>query len=192
MTPHCGDSLSLGLFSLLFLTLGLACGDDNASKPDGDAGDLPVFARQDSSVIQFPTSARVYVWCGPWEEDNVLTPALHVFHGSVTEMDRPGWDLRAVYGDFASGDTLRFPSSFVWDQPDSAHLFLFDPPNELSTGEAEAGGYIVFRQLPCPGSGAVEFEIDAILGSEYGDLPTVSVRGRFRHAYTGPPPWIGR
>ncbi|MBM3316801.1 MAG: hypothetical protein FJY75_03010 [Candidatus Eisenbacteria bacterium] len=169
----------------------IGCGDDEPSRPDNEQPSL-LFTREDSSTIQFPASARTWVWCGPWEEGEVPTPTLHILFLSLVDVGAPGWELRAVYDDSSPGDTLRFPNYYTWDQPDSAHIFLRDPPNELATDQEDAGGWIVFRQVPCPGGQEVEFDIDAVLGSELGGMPTVAVRGRFRHAVTQPPPWIGR
>ena len=175
----------------LVLVLGAACSDDGSGGPGGPGDDeplFPVFMRADSSVVVFGSSALTYVWCGSWE-DGVDTPALRVFHGSL-DAEHPGWFLQAAYGDFSEGDTLRFPNSFIWDHPDSAFCFLLDPPNELSTNDEESGGYIVFHRMPCPDAGSVEFDIDAVLGSEFAEMPTVGVKGTFRHEYTTPPPWV--
>jgi len=173
---------------VLILVLVSGCGDD---EPNGTDQAL-VFTRENGSAIEFRPSADTYVWCGPWEEDNVMVPTLHVFHGDMYEADSPRWELQAVYGDFSPGDTLRFPNVFIWDAPDSAHVFISDPPNELTTDLEGASGWIVVHKVPCLGADEVEFEIDVVLASELAEMPWVSMRGHFRHAVTERPPWIGK
>lgn len=155
----------------------VGCGDDGTVKPSGGSNRPLVFTREDGSVVKFPAGAEAFVWCGPWEHDLVPVPSLHVWFGNPEEPT--GWVLEAVVDDIAIGDTLRFPNYFTWDQPDSVRLFLLDPPNELSTATEESGGFIVFHRLPCPSGMIVDFSIDAVLGSELGDMPWVAVRGRF-------------
>jgi len=163
-----------------------SCGDDDTVKPAGGIDNSLVFTREDSSEVEFPAGAEAHVWCGPWEEDEVPVPSLHVWFGSPGEP--VGWELRAVVGDIEIEDTLRFPNYFIWDQPDSAHLFLLDPPNELATDTEESGGFIVFHRLPCPSGTTLDFSIDAVMGSELGGMPPVTVRGRFAAKVTGPLP----
>lgn len=175
----------LVLASVLLLPL-LGCGDDGSSKPsDGISGPL-VFTRADSSEVEFPDGAEAFVWCGPWELDLVPVPSLHVWFGVPGQ---PGyWLLRAVLGDIALGDSLRFPIYFVWDEPERVALYLLDLPNELATDTDESSGFIVFNRIPCQAGSKIDFTIDAVLGSEYGDMPTVTVRGRFIAPITGAPP----
>jgi hypothetical protein len=171
---------------------GAGCGDDHPSRPVDESTNTLVFTRANSSIIPFSPDSRAYVWCGPWEEDIVSTPALHVWFGDPTDPESPGFWLQAVQGDLAAGDTLRFPHDVIWDQPDSALVFVWDRPNELSTSGEGSSGFIVFRQIPCDGSGVVEFTLDAVLDSELGDMPSVGVKGTFRSSVTAPPPWVGR
>lgn len=178
---------------VLLLLLGLlsACSDDKPSTSPPASLNTLEFTREDGSRIDFTAQARTWAWCGPWEDGVVETPALHVWVGDPADRNAPGFWLQAVYGDFVVGDTLRFPNRFVWDQPDSARVFVWDPPNELGTDGEDASGWIVFRQLPCPSEGAVEFAIDAVLASEHGDGPSVVLKGEWRQATTGAPPWVG-
>ena len=171
--------------ALVFMLVG--CGDDDTVNPPGRTNNSLVFTREDGSEVEFPAAAQAFVWCGPWEQDEVPVLSLHVWFGSPEQPG--GWALRAVVSDIEIGDTLRFPNYFIWDQPDSVHLFLLDPPNELATNTEESDGFIVFRRLPCPSGTAVDFSIDAVMGSEYGDMPPVTVRGRFTAQVTGHPPF---
>jgi hypothetical protein len=176
--------------ALVLLLVLASCGDDNPGKPaDGISGPL-VFTRENGSVVTFPTGAQAFVWCGDWEPEEVPVPSLHVWFGSPTEPR--GWWLRAVLADTQTGDSLFFPNEFVWDEPDSVDIFLADPPNELSTSTDESSGFILFHRIPCRAGTSVEFSIDAVLGSELGDMPPVAVRGRFTAPVTGAPPGWAR
>jgi len=170
------------VMALVFMLAG--CGDDDTVKPPGGIDNSLVFTREDASEVEFPAAAKAYVWCGPWEND-VPVFSLHVWFGSPGEP--VGWELQGVVGDIEVGDTLRFPNSFIWNQPDGVLLFLLDPPNELATNTEESDGFMVFHRLPCSSGSTVDFSIDAVMGSEFGDMPPVTVRGRFTAQVTGPP-----
>ena len=173
--------------SVVICLLTWGCGNDGGSGPV-TADDPITFVRADSSIVSFAGSTETYVWCDDWEPGEVSTPALHVWVGTLSP-DSPHWWLRSVTEDIALEVPLTFPNHFIWNEPDSVHIFLGDPPNELATDTENASGTIRFHQLPCPGSGLVEFSIDAVLGSEFGGMPPVAVRGRFSTQVTAPPPW---
>jgi hypothetical protein len=148
-----------------------ACGSDPA-EPSGVENDL-VFERANGTLITFP--ANTYVWCGAWEPGEVAAPSVHVFVGNP----EGGWKLTAVRSDVVTGQPNTFPNNFIWDDPKDADLFIYDPPNELSTQAEESSGSLTFTQLDCERGGRVAFTIDAVVGSEFGDLPPVSVSGSF-------------
>jgi len=140
-----------------------------------------VFERADGSRIQFAGTPRV--WCGVWEEGVVGTQTLHVRLGTG-----PWWELRAVIPEIQAGRPITFPNTFIWNDPHGADLFILDEPNELSTSSGDSSGSITFERLDCgAATGGVAFEIDAVVGSELGDGPPVTVRGSFRSPITGAP-----
>ncbi|MBN2071638.1 MAG: hypothetical protein JW814_09300 [Candidatus Krumholzibacteriota bacterium] len=168
---------------MVLIIMLFGCGDDNSVNPSKKSDNQLVFTREDGSEVEFSIDAKTYVWCGPWESGAIPEPSLHVSFGSSPQTG--GWMLKAVVADIETGDTLRFPNYFIWDEPDSVHIFLFDPPNELATDTEESAGFIVFHSLPCPDGTTVDFSIDAVMGSEYGDMPFVKVSGRFTAEVTG-------
>jgi hypothetical protein len=177
--------------------LASGCGDDNGSKPHDEDINTLVFTRADSTAIAFAAGSRTYAWCGAWEPGSIDVPALHVWFGSGSTEHSAGWWLRAVVADIAVGDTLSFPNTFVWNEPDSVDVFVWDPPNELSTSEEESSGFVVFQEIPCPDGDRVAFTLDAVIGSEFGGSPAVSVRGRVEADVTDPlwqdaPRWPAR
>jgi len=173
--------------SVAVLSMFMGCGDDGGTTCTtcGSENEL-VFTREDTSEIAFPSSAEAFVWCEDWEAETVEVPALHIWFGS-TDPEEPYWSIRAVVADIELDQPLSFPIIFVWDQPEGVEMFLNDPPNELSSGQSESSGTITFHVLPCPGGNTVEFTIDAVLGSELGDLSPVAVTGYFRHDLAAPP-----
>jgi hypothetical protein len=172
---------------LLAFILG-GCGDDGATPPNHGSVSSLTFTRADSSRVEFPATIETYVWCGDWETDVVPVPSVLVWIGTRSP-GRTYVRLRAVVSDVEVGEPIQFPNFFIWDQPEGVSMFLFDPPNELATDTEDASGSIVFHQIPCPDGSMLDFSIDAVMGSEFWNMPPVAVRGRFTAEVTGPPPW---
>ena len=106
-------------------------------------------------------------------------------------VEHPLEHLRAVVADVVIGQPLAFPNSFVFDLPKDVDLFVADssddPPNDLSSQDGRSSGFITFQKLQCGSGGEVQFSIDAVIGSEFHDGPSVSVTGAFRAAIDPPP-----
>jgi hypothetical protein len=170
--------LSIGTVCSFFAgVMWIGCDHDRTTKPDPTPTTPLRFTRADGSDIVFPAGMDTFVWCGPWERQ-LTTPALNI-RVQTSDPHLARWELSAVLQDVRIGVPMAFPNYFVWDHPDSALIFLLDPPNELSTQQQAARGYVTFYQLPCSSSAQVDFWIDAVLGSEFGDGPSVAMKGRF-------------
>jgi hypothetical protein len=169
-------------------SLSLSCSESSPSGPGATQNSL-VFTRADRSEISFSSDAFLYVWCGPWEEGLVVTPSVQVLFGGPGPGD-PRWHLRAVVADVTIGQPLAFPNGFVFDLPKDVDLFVADlsddPANELSSQDARSSGSITFQKLQCGSGGEIQFSIDAVIGSEFHDGPSVNVRGTFRAAIDPP------
>ena len=144
-----------------------------------------VFQREDGSIIQFPPGTKSWVWCGPWEEGQVDTPSLHIV--TFDPSGPPYWSLNAVLAEVTLGQPVVFPNLWTWPNPAGVEIFVWDPPNELSTQTGDSGGSIVFQKLNCESSGEVQFSIEATIGSEFGDGLPITVRGDFQAIVSGPP-----
>jgi hypothetical protein len=140
-----------------------------------------VVTRADGTTVAI--ASNVWAWCDAWEAGVVPEPTVHVLMGSQAAR----WELRLVQRDVRIGQPLAFPNSFIWDQPRNADLFVHDPPNELSTQQGNSSGSVTVEHLDCRANGGVRLRIDAVVGSEYGDLPPVTVRGSFASPWTSPP-----
>lgn len=170
------------IIALLFLH----CGGFGDAEPDDSLGNDIIFVRKDLSVVQFSESAPIYIWYGDYNLGEASKPALHVWVGARSPT-QPYWLLRVVTSRIELNVPLSLPRVFVKDVPKGIQLFLCDPPNELATTREGSSGTITFHKHPS--SGLVDFSIDAVMGSEYFDLPTVTARGRFIGQITAPPFW---
>jgi len=173
---------------IVCLLAGCTDDKDGTPRPPEECEGGLVFAREDSTTVDFPSTTTTYVWCGNWESDAVPIRSVQVWVGT-TDPQPTGWWLKAVVADVELEAPMTFPNYFVWDQPDGVVIFLLDLPNELATDTVDSGGTIVFHSIPCPDGDRIDFTIDAVLGSEYSDMPAVTVCGRFTGEVTGPPPW---
>ncbi|MEO7996916.1 MAG: hypothetical protein ABI852_05700 [Gemmatimonadaceae bacterium] len=174
-----GSKHRIALVFLACLSLATACGDDNPANPIGNITNENslVFTRPDQSKVTFANGTQLYVWCGPWEQGFIATPAVHVeFFGSGPTDN--GWLLTAVVADVKIGTPLAFPNEFIFGQPKNADLFIVDGSNELSTNRLLSSGSITFQKLNCASGGRVEFTIAATVASEFGGGPSLSVSGR--------------
>jgi hypothetical protein len=146
--------------------------------PNVSAADLRIAStvsleRPDGSAIQFAQNLRV--WCGPWERD-VPRRTLHIRVGT---RKGPVWQLRAVVADVKRHPVVRFPHSFIFDQPTGAQIFAAAGENEASTSEEEASGRISFSRVRCGPRLAVRFRVRAVLGSEFFEGDELTMRGSF-------------
>ena len=157
------------------MLLSASCGG-SPTEPEPVENSL-VFTRANQSRISFPSGAKLFVWCGPWD-NLVATPSLQVLF-AAPEIS-PSWHLQAVVSDVTVGNPLTFPNRFIFDQPKNVNLFVLDPPNELSTSEDKSAGSITFQKLNCGSGGEVQFSINATIGSEFGNGPSITVAGAFR------------
>lgn len=184
--PRMHRSLLLAAFAAAALA---GCSDNSPSDPivPVDTQNSVVFTRANQTTITFSSAARLYVWCGAWEPGSINAPSVHIAYGGPGTND-PFWQLSAVRANVTIGQPLSFPNTFVFDQPKNADIFVLDPPNELSTQIATSSGSITFQRLNCNTGGAVEFTINAVIGSEFSGSPSVTASGRFQAAIGSPPP----
>jgi hypothetical protein len=146
--------------------------------PATAAPELRVRDHLDWKGAGFPGTVRVR--CGPWSAD-ASDPAIHVDVGSRNRH----WELSAVLADVQEHPTVRFPHSFVFDEPNGAELFAATPHHEVSSAEEEARGRITFTKASCGENLRLAFRIDAKLGSEFSDGRPLRVKGSFSARLVG-------
>ena len=139
------------------------------------------FTRTDGSLATFPDTVRA--WCGPYDEDNRDIEAVNVLAGEPPRDKSPDayWIVTAVRADIERDPATTFPDSFVFSEPRGAGLFAYDVDdreNELSSADEESRGTIRVELAGCEPGDTVRVEFDKVtLGSEYSDLPPISVEG---------------
>ena len=167
-----------------------ACGEETLPAPERADQGL-VFERTDGSRVEMP--GRPLVWCGRWN-DVIPDHALHV--AAIGGVERqPGeqwftyWALWAIPEDIASGAAVAFPGDYTFDDPSGVVLFVGDAEtgNEASTTGEDSSGKVVFSQADCSVGSAVEFTIEAVVDSEFGDAEPITVKGTFRGIVGEPP-----
>ena len=157
---------------LLFLA---GCGGGGGSQADVE------FTRANGSVADMPTALRA--WCGPFDEDNADDDGVHVLARAQPRGDSPGpyWIVDAVRADIERDPVTTLPNSFDYTEPRGAALFVFDQQdrqNELSSADEESSGTISVEHEGCDAGETVTVTFDDVeLGSEYHDLPPLSVSG---------------
>jgi hypothetical protein len=150
------------------------CGGDGTQTVDVD------FTRADGSLATFPQTVRA--WCGPYDEDNSDTDAVHILAAELPyESPAAYWIVSAVRADIERKPVTTFPDSFVFSEPRGAGLFALDADdrgNELSSADEESEGTMRVELEGCEPGDTVRVTFDdVVLGSEYHDLPPISVAG---------------
>ena len=138
------------------------------------------FTRADGSLATFPQTVRA--WCGPYDEDNSDIEAVHILAAELPyESPAAYWIVSAVRADVERDPVTTFPNSFVFSEPRGAGLFAYDTEdreNELSSADEESEGTMRIELEGCEPGDTVRVTFDdVVLGSEYHDLPPVSVEG---------------
>jgi hypothetical protein len=163
------------VLSAFLLLLAAACGGER-TEPRSSV-DVTV-TRADGSAAEFPN--RVRAWCGPFDEDNADTEAVHVTAGKRS-LNHPFWELSAVRADVEREPATTLPNSFVFTEPRGTTLFAYDNKprgNELSSAEEESSGTIRVEPAGCDPGDTVHVTFDRVkLGSELHDLGGLSFDG---------------
>jgi hypothetical protein len=138
-----------------------------------------MFTRADASIATFPDTVRA--WCAPFDENNSHRDAVHVLAGELPREESPPayWILRAVRADVERDPVTTLPDSFVYTEARGASFFaLDDRGNEVSSADEESKGTIRVELEGCESGDTVRADFqDVVLGSEYSDLPPISVEG---------------
>jgi hypothetical protein len=156
------------------VALAAGCGDD-AGRQSVDVE----FTRTDGSPATFPRTLRAY--CAPFDENNSHRHAVHVLAGELPRAESPPayWILRAVQADVERDPVTKLPNDFVYTEARGASFFALDETgNELSSSDEESQGTIRVELAGCEPGDVVRVTFDGVvLGSEYSNLPSISVDG---------------
>jgi hypothetical protein len=152
------------------------CGHNEGLRA-GASVDLTI-TRADGTAVASPNP--LHAWCGPFDEDNADTEAVHVMAGKL-DPHSSFWQMDAVRADVERDPVTTLPNSFVFTEPRRASLFAYDNKprgNELSSAEEESSGTIRVDLAGCDVGGTVRLKFDhVVLGSELHDLGSLSFNG---------------
>jgi hypothetical protein len=175
-------------FSLRILlaaaTMLLACGKDD--KPNSP-GPLPqisitstlVFQRSDSTVVTM--GATPLFCCGLYDPGFVNERAMRIVLYDPANQNA-GWQILVLIDRAQPGAVTTLPTTVV---PPSkvpyVSMFAADMTNELSSDDQDSSGSITVHSFSCTATTIqIDFSVDAILGSEFGDGPPMRVQGSFQ------------
>ena len=176
------------------IVLVVSCGDDDKNPANGVAGptqneiiDSLTFERQAGTSISMGTDLAIC--CGIWEPGYIDKNALKIlFYDS--SMQEAGWRFFILVDEIAEDSSYMLPTSEAGQSAIS--MFVFDVPtgNELNSDTDESSGSVTINSFSCGPPVTIDFTIDATIGSEYFQGPSVSVTGTFRcTVYTNPSPF---
>ena len=182
--------------TIIFLCLAIlpaGCGDETPTSGGSSPG-LGPFVYENTlgfriDNIELDFTDDYYCYCENWE-DQIRVKTLKVFAGFDLKDPVPDmsyWSLKIVLNDVSLGDSLQFPVTFQWDQPEDLELFIYQNPGEFSSQERESKGIIVIKRIDCGSSGGIEFYIDATIDSEFHGGGAVRVTGSFTAPVLAPP-----
>ena len=137
------------------------------------------FTRADGSLAAFPET--VNAWCAPFDESNRTATRSTFWPASFrarNPLPRSGCCVRSRQI-VERNPVTTLPNNFVYTEARGASFFaLDDTGNELSSADEESKGTIRVELEGCEEGDTVRVELeDVVLGSEYHDLPSVSVEG---------------
>ncbi len=186
-------TLMLSIMILIGIFLVASCGDDDKNPTNGSSPatneiiDSLTFERQDASTISMGTDFAIC--CGVWESGYIDKNTLKIlFYDS--SMQKAGWKLFVLVDEVAKDSTYTFPTAEAGQSAIS--MFIADLPtgNELNSDADESMGTIKITSYSCGPPISIEFTINATVGSEFFQGPTVSVAGTFKCTiYANPAPF---
>lgn len=159
-----------------------------AAKPKKNGTGKLVITREDGTTFTF-RGRQARVRCQPTDSERpvpgITLVAPRKAFGGEEERDptEPILLAEAVRADVRDGATLKLPTSNDFGDPEGASLFIFDPQpaasgegNELSSDQLGSRGTLVARGR-CGSSPRLKLTVNATLGSELFEGPSVRVRG---------------
>lgn len=166
------------LAAVLIVFLGSSCSKDgNGNFTYGPFGNeinnALTFEYADGTEI---TMGEHYaICCGIWEPGYIDKNTLKIFFFDPT-WKRSFWKLFIIVDEVHADSTYSLPTVSL---PIRMFFVDVDTANELSSSESESSGTITINSLDCGPPVRISLTIDASIASEYGDMPSVDVKGSF-------------
>jgi hypothetical protein len=172
---------------LLAAALSLAC--DNHHDVSGPGApvqtvihDALVFTRADSTRLSM--GATPLACCGLYDPSFVNERAMRiVFYDPAVR--KPGWQILILVDRAQAGTVTMLPTTVA---PPSrvpyVSMFVADIGNDLSSDSQGSSGTITVHSFGCSAAAIqLHFDVDAVLGSEFGGGPAMRVQGTFEATF---------
>ena len=165
-----------------------SCSDDDKSPTSTSKRNLinnnTTFAYDQTSELTMGSDYAIC--CGPWEEghNDAHTLKIFVYDPSV---EKSFWKLFIVVDEVVVDSAYTLPST---GSPFQLFSVDVNTSNELSSNTMDSSGEITFDQLECGPPLKISFTIDAVVGSEFGNMTSITVTGSFSCTiYSNPAPF---
>jgi hypothetical protein len=166
----------------------LACGKDHKPNtlrppPATVISDSLTFTRAgDTTALAMGTTPLVC--CGLYDRGFVNEHAMMVVLYDAGNQ-KPGWQIVILTDHAQAGTIYTLPTPVV---PPSkvpyVSMFVADSTNELNSDTQESSGTITVNSFRCTQTAIeIDFTVNAILGSEYWDGPSMGIQGTFKATF---------
>lgn len=98
---------------------------------------------------------------------------------------KPGWQILILVDRAQAGAPTALPTTVVPpSKVEYVSIFVADFGNDLSSDTDESSGTITVHSFSCsPTTIQIDFDVDAVLGSEFGGGPSMRVQGSFQATF---------
>jgi len=177
-------SVSTGLL-LLIITLVAACHSSHrnpVAPVTFSVTDSLTFTRAGSST-PVVMGTMPLVCCGLYDPSFVNEPAMRIVLYDP-DAQKPGWQILILTNRAQAGAVTTLPTVVV--APSKVpHVSMFvadiENGNELNSDSQESTGTITVHSFSCTATAIqIDFSVDATLGSEFANAPSMEVHGTFR------------
>jgi hypothetical protein len=167
--------------------LSVACSQDEVpttpgSAPTTEIDNSLVFHRADSTIVTMGTGA--VVCCGIYDPTFVNERAMQIaIHDVFNPV--PFWQFLLLTEHAQAGTVTMLPTTLVPPSKVSyVSMFVADTGNQMSSDQAASTGTITVHSFSCtPTSIRIDFDVDAVLASEFAVGAPMRVKGRFRATF---------
>jgi hypothetical protein len=164
--------------------LSVACGQDEVPTTPGSAPkttitDELVFHRADSTLVTMGTTP--VVCCGLYDPTFVNEHAMKIEMYDVVNSS-PFWRILLLTDHAQAGEITTLPTVFVLpSKVPYVSMFVADTGNQMSSDRTGSTGTITVHSFSCtPSFTRIDFDVDAVLASEFAVGTPMRVQGRFR------------
>jgi len=169
----------------------LACGEDHTPNRPGSVTtavrDSLTFTRADTmNVGPVEMGSSPLVCCGLYDPSFVNERAMRIVMYDPANQ-KAGWQILILIDRAQQGETVTLPTTVVApSKVERISMFVADIPtgNELSSESEGSTGTITVHSFRCTATAIqIRFSVDAVLGSEFWDGPSMTVHGSFEGTF---------